>query len=337
VHARSNLIRLAQVLVVTLTLGTLVSVGGGRATAADNGRWSVFPTTVGEQRARTYFQPLLTRGVPISDSLTIVNKTDAPLTFGLYVADAFNTPEGGFASRRPDEPRRDVAAWITLSNTAATVGPHQSVDVPFTIDPPLDATPGDHPGSIVAIETEGTISRRGALNVRAVQAVGARMYARIAGPLAPRLDVTALHVSGRRGLAGLAGGHVDAEVTYKVRNTGNVRLTSTAALQVAPLVGGATRVRPTTLPELLPGGSAVVHQRVSGVLPFGRLKARLRVTSGAPTATGESSTFVIPWLVVVVLAVLAALWIRRRRRRRDERDASEAWSEVDEMFEEARG
>src|SRR5262249_56052981 len=82
-----------------------------RASAADNGLWSVFPTTVPTgpgQLARPYFQPLLTPGVPVQDSVTITNKTpDQTINFDLYAADAFNTREGGFASRRPTDPKRE--------------------------------------------------------------------------------------------------------------------------------------------------------------------------------------------------------------------------------------
>jgi hypothetical protein len=292
-----------------------------RASAADNGLWSVFPTTAPTgpgQLARPFFQPLLTPGVPVQDSVTITNKTpDQTINFDLYAADAFNTREGGYASRRPTDPKREMGAWISLLVDNITIPPQRAVDVPFTISPPPDATPGDHAGSIVALNTTPTVSHKGSLTVRSIQAVGTRVYGRVAGPLAPRLDVTELQVSSHAGVGGLLGGSVDADVAYRVVNTGNVRLSSTAKLSVSPMIGGTTHVKTLRVPELLPRGSAVVHQRVSGIVPAGRLTARVTVTSPVGKTTATSSTWVVPWLLIAIVVVLVlALWYWRRRRRR---------------------
>ena len=290
-----------------------------RASAADNGLWSVFPTTApGSLLARPYFQPLLTPGVPVQDSVTITNKTpDQTLNFDLYAADAFNTRDGGYASRRQTDPKREMGAWIDLPTANITLGPQQAVDIPFTISPPLDATPGDHAGSIVALNTTPTVTESGSVSTRAIHAVGTRVYGRVAGPLTPRLEVTELQVNSQTGVGGLLGGSVDADVEYRVVNTGNVRLTPTAKLDVSPMIGGATNLKALRVPELLPRGSAVLHQRVSGVVPVGRLTARVNVTSAEAKATASSSTWVVPWLLIAIIAALAlALWYRRRRRRR---------------------
>ena len=334
-RSRSALKSLSTLLALGALAVSVAAFAPARADAADNGRWSVFPTTVASQRPRTYFQPLLTPGVRVNDSVTITNKTDAPLVLDLYPADAYNTPEGGFASRRRDERQRDMGAWITLSRTNITVAAHGHADVDFTIDPPEDASPGDHTGSIVALDTVGTVNERGAINVRALQAVGARVYGRVAGPLTPRLEVTALSIRASGGVGRLLGGPVDAEVTYKVVNTGNVRLTPQARLRVSPLIGRGVNAEPLMLPEVLPRGSALVHQRVSGVVPVGRLKAELDLASAAPEVRSESTTWVIPWILVIVVIILLAMLWRRSRRRRRERAEDDAWSEVDEILDEA--
>ncbi|HMG26754.1 MAG TPA: hypothetical protein VKH36_08070 [Acidimicrobiia bacterium] len=292
-----------------------------RASAADNGLWSVFPTTAPTepgQLARPFFQPLLTPGVPVQDSVTITNKTpDQTINFDLYAADAFNTREGGYASRRPTDPKREMGAWISLAVDNITIPPQRAVDVPFTISPPLDATPGDHAGSIVALNTTPTVSQNGSVATRSIQAVGTRVYGRVAGPLTPRLDVTELQVTSHAGVGGLLGGAVDADVTYRVVNTGNVRLSPTAKTTVSPMIGGATHLKTLRVPELLPRGSAVVHQRVSGVVPVGRLTAHVTVTSPVAKTTASSSTWVVPWLLIVIIALLVlVLWYWRRRRRR---------------------
>ncbi len=315
---------------LALSLAAVVIAAPGTAHAADNGLWSVFPTTVPGLSARPFFQPLLTPGVPLQDSLTITNKTGEPLTLQLYTADAFNTPEGGFASRPPQAPKRGMGSWITLSTDTVTVAPQSELPVPFTIDTPLDASPGDHAGSIIALNPTPTVNDAGQVKIHTVQAVGVRVYGRVAGKLTRSLDVTSMDVSTTSGIGSLFGGGVDTDVTYKVVNTGNTRVQPHATLSVSPLFGGSTDAKPIPLPELLPHGSAIVHQHVSSVMPFGRATAKVTITSEAPTVTAEASAWVIPWfllLIVVLLVALLAWWLRRRRRH-DE--GSEVWAAVDE-------
>jgi hypothetical protein len=313
---------------VTLA-AALVGSPANPASAADNGQWAVYPTTVSGQRPRPYFQPLLTPGVSINDSFTITNKTSAPLNLNLYAADAFNTRDGIFASTPPNIPPRDMGSWISLPVDNVTVPASTAVAVPFTMSPPPDATPGDHPGSIVAVNTVPSISHSGNINTRTLQGVGTRVYGRVVGPLKPSLAVTQLTITAHRGVGGQAGANVSANVTYQVVNSGNVRLTPTAKLSVSPLVGSSTTAKPLALPELLPRGSALVHQSVSGLLPVGRLKAHVDVTSPAASTSAESSTLVIPWLLLLLLAlIIGGVWYWRRRRSQ-QLDAAADWTGIE--------
>ena len=206
-----------------------------------------------------------------------------------------------------------------MSQDSATVPAKSAVVVPFTITPPTDATPGDHPGGIIAVNTQPVVNDRGDLVVNELYGVGTRVYGRVEGPVQPRLDVTEMHIDTSTGVASLFGGSVDATVTYKVTNTGNVRLDPTAHLSVSPLIGGSTDLKALRLPELLPRGSATVHQKVGSIMPWGRLTASLRVTSGTPEATAETTAWVIPWLllllvVLVIVAIFFFLWRRGRDR-----------------------
>ncbi len=328
---RRHLVLRVAALVLTLLLATvlLVPLRGRDASAASNGLWSVFPTTVPGQLTRPYFQPLLTPGVPVSDSMTITNNTTSPLNLDLYAADAFNTPEGGFASRVPTAPKLGISAWISLPITNVTVAGHGSAEVPFTISPPVGATPGDHAGSIVAVDTVPTITHSGAINVRSIQAVGTRVYGRVVGPLKPSLAVTELQVSTQGGLGKLLGGRVNAKVSYRVVNTGNIRLTPTVNLSVSPLIGGSTDVKLLALPELLPQGSVIVRQAISGILPGGRLTAHVDVTSSAAKTSADASTWVIPWLLLLIIVlIVAGLWYWRRRRNA-QLDAGASWAGMD--------
>lgn len=135
-----------------LPLLPLLLLAAAPARAADNGSWSVQPVS-SAVAARPYFHVSADRGQTIEDSVVVVNKTDEPLTFRLYAADAYNTArDGGFAVRTPGERMRGVGAWAEPAKDRVTVPGRKSVTVPFTIRVPADAEPGDHPGAIVALD-----------------------------------------------------------------------------------------------------------------------------------------------------------------------------------------
>jgi hypothetical protein len=319
IKARRHFVRMAVAflgLIGVVVVAT--SVSPGSAHAADNGAWSVLPTSPpGQFFPRPYFEPLLRPGVPVNDKVTITNKTNQPLNFNVYAVDAFNTSQGAFALRLRTDPRRDVGAWIHVPLSNLTLSAHTSVDIPFTITPPADATPGDHAGGIVAENTAPIISHNGNLNIARIHAVGVRVYARVIGPLTPALQITGLRITTKEGASGLFGGPVGASVQYTVVNTGNVRLDPKAVLSLSPLIGGAQH-RASVIPELLPRGSATVVEHFSGVEPFVVLHAHVSVTAAFSEASASSSDWVVPWVLVAVVVLLIAglvFWRRRRHGR----------------------
>ncbi len=303
-------------LVTTIGLSLLSPTPAG---AADNGQWSIFPTTAPKQLVhRPYFAPLMTPGVAVHDSITVTNETKASLTFQLYAADAFNTNDGGlFALHTLDQPNHDMGRWIHLPVRRLTVAPRSQAIVAFTIDPPANASPGDHPGGIVAVSTQAAVTNRGSLHTRALEGVAVRVYGRVRGPIHPGLAVTNFHITAHGGLAGLVGGGVDTDVSYTIVNTGNVILQSSLAqLSLEPLIGSAAH-RSYKIGQLLPGGAVTRHERISGVVPVLYLRGEVTARSAAVVAHGSTWTLVVPWLLLAVIAVLAlARWYRRRRRRR---------------------
>ncbi len=110
--------------------------------------------------------------------MTVVNQTPAPITLNLYAADAFTTKAGAFSIRPNYWPKTQMGAWIHLPITQLTI-PKDSGDlIPFIYEVPVNPTPGDHAGGIVAEETQGTVSGKGNVRVRVLQAVGTAVYGR---------------------------------------------------------------------------------------------------------------------------------------------------------------
>ncbi|MET9500663.1 DUF916 domain-containing protein [Streptomyces sp. NPDC006622] len=309
--------RKPYVLLLPLLLSVLFAAAPARA--ADNGSWSVQPVS-SAVAARPYFYVSADRGQTVRDQVVVVNRTDAPLTFRLYAADAYNTArDGGFAVRTPGERMRGVGAWAKPAKDRVTVPGGKSVTVPFTIRVPADAEPGDHPGAIVALDerVENT-GGKVALGVR--RAVGARVYLQVSGPRLPALAVEDVRLGYDRPLVpGL--GDSTATISYTLRNTGNVTLDPKVELRARGLFGRTLLARDlSAVPaELLPG------QRVRLTEPWRNAPqldwGDVTLTASARDARESASTsfLALPWLLVAV-AFLAGLvggvlLVRARRAR----------------------
>ncbi|MFI8106242.1 DUF916 domain-containing protein [Streptomyces sp. NPDC086023] len=290
-------------------LGLLAPGAAGPASAADNGQWSVVPAA-GRIAQRPYFFLAADPGGRVDDRVTVTNRTAAPLTFRLYAADAYNTArDGGFAVRGADEPRTGVGAWTRLSRERVTVPPRSAVTVPFSLTLPDRAEPGDHPGAIVALDERTVPGGRG-LGVR--QAVAARVHLRVSGPTEPALAVEGL---------GVRQDGDTAEVSYTLRNLGNVTLHPRARLVARGVLSGRlVDRRITALPaDLLPGQSVRLTERWTGLPWFDRV--RLRVAAGDRAAADLATTSFQAgrWGLAPVVPAFAllggVLWYRFRRPR----------------------
>ncbi|MBD3926744.1 DUF916 domain-containing protein [Nocardioides cavernae] len=308
-----------------LILGVgLVLLAGTEAVAADNGAWSVTPTPPEVETAtpRNYFVLEGEPGQVVKDSVRIQNFTDKPITFDLYGADGYNTRASGFfALKGLEEPQTDVGAWIRMPFRRLTVAGRTQADVPFTIKVPDNATPGDHVGGVVALNTaiEGTQDADD-LKIGVQRAVGARLYLRVAGPVTPDVTVTEVGLDHERGWLPWTGSG-NGTVTYTIENTGNVRLAPGTVIALTGLFGRELdTVRPEALVDLLPGQTVTLTEAVTGIGFLDRVttSVSLEISEGVGD-TGQTVSWVIPWLAMALLALLlvgAAWWWRRRRNER---------------------
>ncbi|MEV2237108.1 DUF916 domain-containing protein [Micromonospora sp. NPDC049891] len=316
------------------------------AAATESLTWGVAPSSPDGPNGRAAFEYKLAPGAKLTDYVAVTNHSDRPITLDVYASDAYTTQRGGFDLLPADEKPTDVGAWVTFQTRTLTVPATSRLDVPFTLAVPGNATPGDHPGGIVASLAATDTDAQGN-QVSVDHRVGARLHLRVTGELRPALDVEDLTVTHDGTWNPLRGGTVTA--TFTVRNSGNVRLTGQPELAVAGPFGIARRATDgDVLPEILPGDSYRTSVRVTGVPPLLRLGSTLTVTPAAvtdevldpapATVTREVGLWAVPWSQLVILllaAAIAALAIGRRRRRR-RRGAQELARAVAEAREQGR-
>jgi hypothetical protein len=278
-------------------------------------RFTVRPAHPDPDRDSRSVSWLLHRAEPgqtVRDAVEVENLGTLPVTLDLYPADAVTTPSGEFGLEPPEAPDDGVAGWVRLSRTRVRLLPGEERSVHLRVRVPEDASPGDHPGAVVARTVRSV--RPGP--IRTLLAVGTRLYVRVPGRLVTDLRVrnvraemegerptffldienagnTLLEVRGRYELEGFFG--LD-------RDTGLVPGTMT-------LVPGARVVRVVGHPHRLLGGD------------YG---ARFTLTANSDETITEAITFSagFPWrvalvvtlaLVAVVGLVLAATRILRAR------------------------
>ncbi|MFD3870708.1 WxL protein peptidoglycan domain-containing protein [Streptomyces sp. NPDC058623] len=322
--------RSVAVLLAGLCALLLPATAPSTATAADNGTWGVFPTPPAgaAMTDRAYFFHQGAAGTTLGDSVTILNSSDRELTFQVFATDAMNTPSGGAFALLPVEAKpKDVGAWIALAPEAATtvtVPPKGRKDVPFQVKVPADATPGDHVGGIVALNTavEG-VRRDGRVQVGVKRSVGARLYFRVPGPVTAGLSVEDVRVSRSAPLVPWLG-DARARVTYTLVNRGNVVVEPRVTIAARGLFGREVLDRPAraTGLVLLPGQRAELTEAWPDAPQLDWVDVKVSADATAhPDLRSEAGTdfLAVPWpaagAVLLLASAGAALLILRRRRR----------------------
>lgn len=263
--------------------------------------------------------------------MALLNYSSVPLTLQVYARDAVETTGGGFGLLPAAATSRGVGAWITGPPGDAAVQvppetapgkPSQTV-VPFTLQVPADAQPGDHVGGILAtLQTEGKNSS--GQEVILDQRVGTRVFVRVSGQIVPKVTVTSVDANYGGTINPFGQGTVD--VHYTVNNAGNVDLGLTGqSVTVSGLVADTHHVQLGDIQLLLPGSSVSEVAVVHGVWPQIRLHSTVTVLPVIVNGTGvepveavsaSASGWAVPWALLVVILVILIIVVYFRRRRK---------------------
>jgi hypothetical protein len=299
------------------------------AQATSNGSWGIRPQPLEDTRPRALFELDVAPGDVVRDAVTVTNETERPLTLGLAAVDATTLEAGGgFALGAPEDKPADVGAWVTLEQDRVDLEPGSSETVPFVLRIPDDATPGDHAGGIVSVESVKPSGEP--ITIR--RAVGVRIFLRVDGPLRPALTIESIAISS----LGAVGPTREIVVDYRLRNAGNVRLRTTPVTSVAAWPRGDNTAQASTEVELLPGSVVAFRQTISGGPALGHVRATVEAWASVPetldqpnageagtTASASSTSWILgPWAVgalvgALVVILVPAVTVAYRRRRRE--------------------
>ncbi|WP_327407230.1 hypothetical protein OG194_27895 [Streptomyces sp. NBC_01288] len=264
--------------VLCLTLLALLAAAP-TATAAEG--WTVAPAGGGRPTFYAEGEP----GTTLQDTLSVTNPSTHPVTVRLH---ATGVP-------------------ITFADTGVRVPSRTRADIPFIVNVPTTATPGDRAATITARDTKG-------------REATVRLQLHVRGPALSALTVEHVAVHGDR-------------ITYDLVNRGTTPLTPNLAVHATGLFGTLLNRAPRTLPVQLPPGERLKLTEPWPDHPtLDAVDLRLTVTAtGGAHDTANVSTRFVPWEAVAgtggALTAAAALLLvrlrlrlrlRRRRRRTDE-------------------
>ncbi|WP_314452542.1 hypothetical protein [uncultured Microbacterium sp.] len=332
--SRAAAIVLAASLLVFSPIG---AVGPARAQASadasDTVTWSVEPADADAATGEAWTELTLDAGQSVTEHMMITNRGGSDVIFRLSAADGYFTDTGRFNMLAADEESVDAGTWITIAESVE-VGAGESVIVPFTVDVPTNATPGDHPAGVAA----GILTGDSTIGVES--RVGFRVMTRVRGDLAPALSVTDQQAVYSPSWNPFLPGSLT--VTATIVNSGNTRLGALPRVTSSgPLGVLATDTTLTQIAEFAPGESRTIITVVPGVWPAFATQVRTTAASIAIAgteplrgATGSAQTTVatIPWSHLLLLATLAVAvvlirWRGTRRRRTVARMVDEAREE----------
>ena len=278
--------------------------------------WALAPTGTdpSQPSSRVYLSYTAAPGSTVHDSVTLWNYSNVQLTFQVYATDALNDTSGGFAALAGDKRPSDVGSWVTLPQSFLTARAHTKLDLPFTLTVPSGVRPGDHVGAILAAsQVEGT-SPNGK-TVTLDRRTGSRIYLRVPGPLTPALTVENMRTVYHPALNPLGG---SLDLTYTVRNVGNVRLAAhQSVFAKGPFGLFSKEHKPKDVPELLPGNAITLHEHFTGVPALVRATGEVDLRPFSPDpdvksvkpVTRGGHTWALPWTII---ALLLALWLIRK-------------------------
>ena len=283
------------------------------ANADDNATWTVRTASNEFGAERTGYNYAVDPGSSLEDALVVANHGTTALDLGVYAADGYTTDSGQFDLLVAGEKSVSIGAWVQMDSDTITVAPGETVEVPFTLTVPKDATPGDYAGGIVT----SLVEPDDAEGINVDRRLGIRIGLRVGGDLKPALTVDSMTVDWDGGLNPFAGG--DSTVSYTIHNTGNAVLSATQTAAVTGPFGWF----PTTAkaiddaPKLLPGESWKVTVPVHDVAALVWLTATAKVTPVVIDASGSTTTlkpitasangWAVPWMLLLIIVPLVAL------------------------------
>jgi hypothetical protein len=138
-------------------------------------------TTEDDPSGGAYFDYNLQAESGLSDEALVVNNSAGPVSLKLYAADGATAINGGTAFADSEEDRNGVRSWLSIETSSVDLEAGESVPVPFSVQVPATATPGDHVAGII-VEAPPKAGPGGGIGAAVIERVGVAVVVHVPGP-----------------------------------------------------------------------------------------------------------------------------------------------------------
>lgn len=296
---------------LVITIGVIAGIFGSASFVDALG---VMPKPLAGEPNRSWFIYAMQPGDTKEDVVSISNNGKDAITAAVEALDAANTSDGGFTLVEDPADNKDVGKWITLSKTEVTIPSGQSVDVPFKVTVPSDASIGQHSAGIAVYERNKQAPSGAMLKVR----VGARIYITIPGKVTRKLTWQSASYEIK-----------DGKLIFKLqaRNDSNVNIEPGLDVIIQGIFGSVRETQDKN-GTYLPGSTIAISKTWTHTKPwlgFYRIKLVLH-TMGAEEVLPDGKTNRLPdqqfaysmrlWVgtrwIFIILGALLLLWLGYR-------------------------
>ena len=155
----------------------LATAAFGATATADTIRFSIAPASA---NGGAFFSYSLVPGVTVNDTAVVQNSSQAPIALHLYAADAVTATNGGTAFMAFGQFRDHTHTWIEARSNSITIPAYGSLAIPFRVNVPKDALPGDHIAGLV-VESVPQAGAGAGFGATIVQRAGVAVAVRVPG------------------------------------------------------------------------------------------------------------------------------------------------------------
>lgn len=254
----------------------------------DAGQQPVFGIQTNPYTEANYFSVKLNPGESASLTASVVTVNSMPLALTAYVTNALSVANGGFGAGTQTDTLRAPASWIEFAPTSFKLGSNDTIDLPFTVTVPADATPGEYVAALIA-QTDGPIAIHGSGALNQVIRSAIPVLVTVPGTLTARFTLQAPGVT-------VTGGQ--ATLVIPVANTGNVRVRPAGDLAIADADGTSIGTLPIAMGTVFPGTETTIEVPLPAQMAPGTY-----VVSGTLTDPESKVAAEIPATTITVAAV----------------------------------
>lgn len=215
-----------------LVLVVAVALHGSPVFASTTTSFGIRPTRAVEGQPETfsYFVFSLAPGQSSTDEALVSNTGNEPVTLRLYSANAITAKNGGTTFAPRSEGADGATFWLDVAPATFTLQPGEKRSVPFTVQVPQNASPGEHITGLVVEEVVDVASTqadrsRAQFGAVVVRRAGVAAVIDVPGIRTPALTLVGASLREQTDESG-------AVFEVSVRNTGNISLKGKGVLTV---------------------------------------------------------------------------------------------------------